>query len=97
MMKQYTINLYIRTMSEGIINIIDNWSYSDFEIDAELEFYYSPAEKMTHDYPGCDEELILESVKACFGDLEIDSIDNLEEFTKEVIKVMHEEGLENEV
>ena len=92
-MKKYTINLYIESMSEGIIHIIDNWSDSDFEIDAELEFYYSPAEKMTHEYPGCDEELILVSVMSCLGSVEIESIDNLEEFTKEAIKVMNEEGL----
>ena len=89
-----TIRLSINTMSEGLLYLYDDDSDCEIEIPVEFEWDYSPAEKMTYDYQGCDEELILESIKAPFGEIEIDSIQNLDDFTEDAFECMHREGSE---
>jgi hypothetical protein len=76
-------------ITEGFVHIYDTVQDNEVEVDVNLEFDYVPAEKMTLNYPGCDEELILEKITACFGEIEVDSISNLDEFIEEALECMH--------
>jgi hypothetical protein len=54
------------------------------EVDVEVDFDFSPAEKMTHDYPGCDADVEINQVVTVDGkEIEITKED--EEFIKEQI------------
>ena len=37
------------------------------EIEVEVDFDFSPAEKMTHDYPGCDASVEINQVQTVDG------------------------------
>ena len=88
-----TIELSIVSMSEGVLHI-GHSECGCVDIDVDLEFDYSPAEAMTLEYPGCEEELILTSVQAPFGSIDIDTIQNLDQFNDDAYEMMHREGLE---
>ena len=86
------IELSIKTMSEGLLYLYDQEDERDIEIPVEFEWDYSPAEKMSHNYPGCEEELILESVKAEFGFIDIDTVANLDQFYDDALECMRDEA-----
>ena len=61
-----------------------------FEYDLEgckltVEYYYHPAERATLEYPGCDEEFVIESIKLPSG------ADADEFFTKEAIELIEKD------
>lgn len=93
-MSDLTIELRIKNMSEGLLYIGNEDEDRDIEIPIELEFDYSPAEAMEIDYPGCEEELILTKVTAPFGEIDIDTIQNMEQFNEDSLECMHKEGLD---
>ena len=33
-------------------------------VECEVDFFYSPAERQTYDYPGCDEEFDIVEIRA---------------------------------
>ena len=91
-----TIELNIESMSEGILYFYDTDDERDIEIPVEFEWDYSPAEAMTLEYPGCEEELILTSITAPFGSIDIDTISNLDQFNDDAYEMMHKEGFMTE-
>ena len=61
-----------------------------FEYDLEgckltVEYYYHPAERATLEYPGCDEEFVIESIKFPSG-ADLDDF-----FTKEAIELIEKD------
>jgi len=52
-------------------------------VKLSVAYHYQPAERMTNDYPGCDEEIEVEAVYTLHGDdiaeLLVDCMDELEE------------------
>jgi hypothetical protein len=95
--RQWQISLHIKGSfyTEGFIHIYDHVQDTEVEIDVELEFDYQPPEKMTHNYPGCEEELILTGVNAFFGEVDINTISNVSELENEALNIL-QKGEENE-
>ena len=56
------------------------------EIEVEVDFDFQPAEKMTHDYPGCDASLEINYVETVSGQQEIKlSVDEEERMEEEIM------------
>ena len=62
----------------------------DEEIEVEVEFYYQPFEPMTKHYPGCSEEVSLETVFIAETGLEICLIDAYE-FEQKILEKINTE------
>jgi hypothetical protein len=54
------------------------------EVEIEVDFDFQPAEKMTHDYPGCDASVEINSVQTVDGK-EIELSEEAEELMEEQI------------
>lgn len=93
-MEDLTIELSIVSMSEGLLYLYDE-SGRDIDIECELEFEYDPPEKECIDCPAVDERLELVRVKAPFGEIDIDTIQNMDGFNIDALECMHREGLES--
>ena len=57
------------------------------DITVEVEFSYQPFEAMTHDYPGCPEAVIIDSVR-------VKGVDIMSLLSEEVIDSLEMEILE---
>lgn len=62
----------------------------DRDVDVEVDFDYDPPEKMTHDYPGCDEDVCVNEVKANGAELNLTS-DEIDHLRDEILDWIHEE------
>lgn len=73
--------------------------YKDREIDVIVEYDYFPAERMTHDYPGCDEDIEITNVEfdGNFTNEERNLIEeniNEEQLRDEIFDYIHSESEE---
>jgi hypothetical protein len=88
MESQWKIEIHTKNdtdIGKAFIHIYDHVQDTEIEIDVDVEFDYQPPEKMTLEYPGCDEELMLTGVTAFFGEINIDEISNVHAFTKDCL------------
>ena len=90
----YLIRLFIETMIKGTIEFYEQNTGNELTFECELEFYYSPSEKSSHDSPGCDEEITLTKITTFFGVINVDAIRNLDEVKASALDVMNREGEE---
>ncbi len=68
---------------------------SHVEIEVEIDYDYQPAEKQTLEYPGCDEEVIINSVIITSGPLKTDLMPylhgiDIESFQENILQQIRE-------
>ena len=95
-MDNLEVTLSLVTMTEGILYLYDVDTERYIEITVELETEYDPEEKECLDCPRVEERLELTSVQAPFGQIDLKSINNIDEINGSILEFMHEESIKDQ-